>query len=180
MLQRVLVLTDGTGDAEFRATGLLDALNLQLTVELQALLTEEISVTASNADQVLQLSMKELKWWLSCLPYTGLYYLKQLFAKFTFSDADTLETVRNTEEGSTLVVACGQSTVPTAVEVMHASWLDRPSPDEVVQLKMAFAEKVFTVFLGYPCCHCKFFGKCRCLVSSRWIVGCRCGRGCHA
>ena len=35
MLKRVLVLTDGTADAEFRATGLLDALNLQLAVELQ-------------------------------------------------------------------------------------------------------------------------------------------------
>lgn len=36
MLQRVLVLTNGTADAEYRATGLLDALNLQLSVDFQA------------------------------------------------------------------------------------------------------------------------------------------------
>lgn len=65
----------------------------------------------------MQLSVKELKWWLSCVPYVGLYYIKRLFKRFTFGNSETMQIVKDFEEGSTLVVSCGQSTVPTTVEV---------------------------------------------------------------
>lgn len=104
LLNRVLVLTDGSTDAEYRATGLLDALNLQFSLELR----------------VIRLSIKEYKWWLSRVPFTALHLVKRLTSKFIFSDEDTLKDVQNFKDGSTLVVACGLATIPTTVELKMA------------------------------------------------------------